>query len=64
MEFKEEYEQGLKLYESALNETDDRGVALCPSELKVSANTGVARCNLRLGNIRQVCYYMIESRLY
>ena len=57
MEFREEYEQSLKLYESALNEKDDRGVVLCPIDLTALANMGVARCNLRLGNIRQVRTY-------
>ena len=54
MEFREEYEQALKLFESALTEQDDRGRILCPSVDAVTANMGVARCNLRLGNIRQV----------
>lgn len=55
MEFKEEYQQSLKLFEAALNEQDARGNHLCSVELAGMANIGVARCNLRLGNIRQVC---------
>ena len=62
MEFREEYEQSLKLYESALNEKDDRGVVLCPIDLTALANMGVARCNLRLGNIRQVRTYDNRSK--
>ena len=54
MECREEYEQALKLFESALTEQDDRGRVLCPPDFAVTANMGVARCNLRLGNIRQV----------
>jgi WD repeat-containing protein 19 len=53
MEFREEYEQGLKLFEAALNERDDSGKSLCPADLAISATMGVARCNLRLGNVRQ-----------
>ena len=54
MEFRGEYEQALKLFESALTEQDEKGRILCPPDHAVTANTGVARCNLRLGNIRQV----------
>ena len=54
MEFRGEYEQALKLFESALTEQDEKGRILCPPDQAVTANTGVARCNLRLGNIRQV----------
>ena len=54
MEFREEFEKGLKLFEAALSEQDDRGNHLCSSELAATANMGVARCNLRLGNVRQV----------
>jgi hypothetical protein len=54
MEFREEFEKGLKLFESALSEQDDKGKSLCSPELAATANMGVARCNLRLGNVRQV----------
>ena len=63
MEFREEYEQGLKLFEAALNEQDDRGNVLCPKDLAQTANMGVARCNLRLGNIRQVMMKFLEGRM-
>jgi hypothetical protein len=61
MEFREEYEQGLKLYEAALSERDERGQTLCPPELVATANMGVARCNLRLGRntYTYLCIYMI-----
>mmetsp|Transcript_23630 Transcript_23630/g.32414 ORF Transcript_23630/g.32414 Transcript_23630/m.32414 type:complete len:1528 (-) Transcript_23630:123-4706(-) len=53
LEFREEIERALKMFEAALNTQDSEGNFVCPESLVSAANIGVARCNLRLGNIRQ-----------
>lgn len=53
LEFRDSNEQALKLFESALNITDNDGVSLCPENLAPVAMMGIARCHLRMGNIRQ-----------
>ena len=52
LEFREEIERALKMFEAALNTQDSEGNYVCPQSLVAQANMGVARCNLRLGNIR------------
>jgi hypothetical protein len=54
LEFREETERALKMFEAALNTQDSEGNFVCPDSLLGVANMGVARCNLRLGNIRFV----------
>lgn len=53
LEFREEVDPALKMFESALNAQDEAGHGICPESLVPHAMMGVARCNLRLGNIRQ-----------
>ena len=53
LEFRENSERALRLFESALNAVDNEGMGMCPEALIPVATSGVARCNLRLGNIRQ-----------
>jgi WD repeat-containing protein 19 len=53
LEFREEIDQALKMFEAALNAQDDAGNGICPENLIPGAMMGVARCNLRLGNARQ-----------
>ena len=43
--------QALKMFESALNAEDDKGQSICPDKLINVAMMGVARCQLRSGNI-------------
>ncbi len=45
--------QALNMFESALNAVDDNGQSICPDRLINVAMTGVARCQLRSGNIGQ-----------
>jgi WD repeat-containing protein 19 len=53
LEFRDEIDAALKMYESALHTQDENGNNACPESLIPQAMVGVARCNLRLGNIRQ-----------
>mmetsp|Transcript_12987 Transcript_12987/g.19570 ORF Transcript_12987/g.19570 Transcript_12987/m.19570 type:complete len:1468 (+) Transcript_12987:23-4426(+) len=53
LEFREESERALRLFESAINAVDNEGMGMCPEHLTPVAMAGIARCNLRLGNIRQ-----------
>jgi WD repeat-containing protein 19 len=53
LEFRDESEKALRLFESALNFVDENGMGLCPEALTPVAMAGIARCNLRQGNIRQ-----------
>lgn len=52
LEFRDEIERALKMFEAALNTQDSKGNYVCPESLVSAANIGVARCNLRLGSIR------------
>lgn len=56
LEFRDEVERALKMFEATLNTQDSDGNFVCPKSLIAVANMGVARCNLRLGNIR--CDYI------
>jgi WD repeat-containing protein 19 len=53
LEFREDYERAFRLYESALNAVDNEGLGICPDNLVSVAMSGIARCHLRQGNIRQ-----------
>lgn len=53
LEFKDETEKALHMYEMSLNATDNNGNNICPESLSTSAMSGVVRCNLHLGNIKQ-----------
>jgi WD repeat-containing protein 19 len=53
LEFREDSATALRMFEDALNAQDAEGHGLCPENLAPLAMMGVARCNLRLGNIRQ-----------
>ena len=53
LEFRDEVDLALKMFESALSIVDSNGKGLCPEKSIPQAMMGVARCNLRLGNIRQ-----------
>lgn len=52
LEFRDEIERALKMFEATLNTQDSDGNFVCPKSMIAVANMGVARCNLRLGNIR------------
>jgi WD repeat-containing protein 19 len=45
--------QALNMFESALNAVDDTGASICPDSLINVAMMGVARCQLRSGNVGQ-----------
>ncbi|CAE7660587.1 WDR19, partial [Symbiodinium microadriaticum] len=53
LEFRDDSDRALRLFESALNAVDNDGMGMCPEALAPVAMAGIARCNLRLGNIRQ-----------
>jgi WD repeat-containing protein 19 len=53
LEFREDSDSALKMFENALNSQDNDGNNICPDSLISTAMMGVSRCNLRLGNIRQ-----------
>ena len=53
LEFRDDSDRALRLFESALNAVDNDGMGMCPEALTPVAMSGIARCNLRLGNIRQ-----------
>lgn len=53
LEFREDSTAALKMFEDGLNAQDAEGASICPDNLVPIAMMGVARCNLRLGNIRQ-----------
>jgi len=53
LEFRDDADSALKMFEDALAAQDEHGVGTCPQALVPVAMMGVARCTLRLGNIRQ-----------
>lgn len=53
LEFRDDTDKALKMFESALNSQDENGQSMCPEHLVKTAMMGVARCNMRLGNIKQ-----------
>ena len=67
LEFRGETDQALKMFDSALNAQDSKGRSCCPDQLVPLAMMGVARCNLRSGNIRQglrLCQELDDAVLY
>lgn len=67
LEFRGEVDRALQMFESALNAVDDRGAPTCPEALNPVALMGVARCNLRLGNIRpgiRIANELEDKKLY
>ena len=66
LEFREQVESALRMYETALNTSDTDGISI-PEKLLNTAMMGVARCNLRMGNMRQglrLANEMSDSVLY
>jgi WD repeat-containing protein 19 len=62
LEFKGEYESALKMYESALNAVDADGrTPLCSDEQQTTCMAGIARCTLRLGDLRRGISYVREA---
>eukprot|EP01041_Mallomonas_annulata_P000695 gene695-1331_t len=53
LEFQDRIDDALQMFDSALNAQNEEGRHICPEELLTSASIGVARCNLRLGNVRR-----------
>jgi len=53
LEFRDDPGTALKMFEEALNARDADDANICPESLVPTAMMGVARCNLRMGNIRQ-----------
>jgi len=53
LEFKGEYENALKMYESALNFMDDEGNVLATDSQQTTCMSGIARSTLRLGDLRR-----------
>ena len=53
LEFKDDSITALKMFEEAINIQDENQMNICPELLIPVAMNGIARCNLRLGNIRQ-----------
>lgn len=54
VEYRNDMDLALRMYEQALNTVDNEtGNKLCPPDLEIVAMSGIARCQLRLGNIRQ-----------
>ena len=53
LEFKGEDENGLKMYESALNAMDQEGNLLATDAQQTICMGGIARCTLRLGDLRR-----------
>lgn len=53
LELREDYATALNTFEQAMHVQDSDGHNLCPEILIGACMAGVARCNLRLGNLRQ-----------
>lgn len=53
LEMREDYANALHTFEQAMHVQDNDGQNLCPETLITTCMAGVARCNLRLGNLRQ-----------
>ena len=67
LEFRGETEPALRMFDAALNAQDTKGRACCPEHLVPLAMAGVARCNLRAGNVRQgirLCQELDDKVLY
>lgn len=67
LEFRGETEPALRMFDAALNAQDAKGRSCCPDALVPVAMMGVARCNLRSGNVRQgirLCQELEDKVLY
>ncbi|KAJ1416172.1 hypothetical protein B484DRAFT_302829, partial [Ochromonadaceae sp. CCMP2298] len=53
LESRDDPATALRMFEDALGAQDAEGGGMCPQSLVGPAMMGVARCNLRMGNIRQ-----------
>lgn len=54
LEFREEFEGALKMYEHATNVTDELGKpVVCSDKLRKQSVAGIARCTFRLGDLRR-----------
>lgn len=54
LEFREEFEGALKMYEHATNVTDEQGKPVgCSDKLRKQSFAGIARCTFRLGDLRR-----------
>lgn len=53
LEFRNDAEMALRMFELALNTTDHTGRNLCNDQFASLAMMGISRCQLKLGNIRQ-----------
>ena len=53
LEFHDDVENALKMYQSAVDSRDENGEYVCSDAQATVAKAGIARCNLRLGNTRQ-----------
>ena len=67
LEYKDDTEQALSMYESALQDSETKGeMKSLPDSLITLARMGLARCHLKLGNIRQglrICNDMNSNAL-
>jgi len=62
LEFKGDYETGLKMYDDAMAAVDDDGVTkLCTEEQMKLCKGGYARCTLRMGNLRKGIGMVLEA---
>merc|ERR1719502_2506534 len=63
LEFKGEHESALKMFESALNSVDADGrTPLCTEAQQTTCMAGIARCTLRLGDLRRGINYVREAK--
>jgi WD repeat-containing protein 19 len=53
LELREDFSAALHTFEQAMHVQDAEGQNLCPQNLITVCMAGIARCNLRLGNLRQ-----------
>ena len=53
LEFRDDNEGALRMFDSAINFQNSNGQNICPEHLVTMAMKGVARCDLRQGNLRQ-----------
>jgi WD repeat-containing protein 19 len=61
LEFKGDFEGALKMYEHACNAVDGAGNPVpCPAKYQTQAMAGIARCTLRLGDLRRGLRLVME----
>jgi WD repeat-containing protein 19 len=67
LESRGQTQDAMTMFENALQCEDESGRQLCPEDLVRTAEMGIARCNLRMGNIGQGIRYaneMDDQQLY